>query len=151
MKIVVQWAPDEVEKALSELDEESFIVDQETFCHFRDEVFINSIEKFIKKTTPGKWKEMENHDGAEKVKIWYDNQALIYRYYKSFKKRQPKFHLYKNSIYSYNFLGFMNVGNEIQLMKLEIVDIIGLLNRSTESVLKKHLPWSSPYFDRTHT
>jgi hypothetical protein len=67
MKIVVQLAPDQVELVLSELDQKNFIVDQDTYCHFRDEIFIKGIEKFIKKVAPGKWKEMENLGGAEKV------------------------------------------------------------------------------------
>jgi hypothetical protein len=139
MKIVVQSAPDQVELVLTDLDKKNFIVDQDTFCYFRDGVFIKGIETFVKKAAPGKWKEMENVEGAEKVKAWYDNQELISKYYRRFKKQQKIFYLYKNGIYFYKLIGFANVGNEIQLMKLDMEDVMELLNRSTDSVFKKLL------------
>lgn len=139
MKIVVQFKPNQAELVLDELSRDNFIVDQDTYCHFRDDIFIKGIEKFIRKVAPGSWKEMNDLEGAEKVKNWYDNQELISKYYTRFKKRMPIFYLYNNEIYSYKLIGFINVGNEIQLMKLEMNDIVELLNRSTESVLKKLL------------
>jgi hypothetical protein len=139
MKLVVQSAPDQAELVLTDLDKDNFIVDQDTYCYFRDGVFIKGIENFVKKAAPGKWKEMENVEGAEKVKTWYDNQELISKYYRRFKKQQKTFYLYKNGIYFYKLIGFANVGNEIQLMKLDIEDVMELLNRSTESVFKKLL------------
>lgn len=139
MKIVFQWAPDPAERVLSGLEKEAFIVDQDTYFHFRDEVFIKGVEKFIRKTAPGKWKEMENLEDVEKVKAWHENQRSIYKYYSRFKRHQKIFHLYKNGIYFYKLIGFANVGNEIQLMKLDMEDVIELLNRSTKSVLKKLL------------
>jgi len=139
MKFVVQYPPDQVELVLHDLEQDHFMVDQDTYCHFRDAVFIKGIENFIKKTAPKKWKEMENLEGAEKVETWFDNQELIYKHYRSFKKHQSKFHVYRNGIYFYELIGFANVGTEIKLMKLEIEDVVVLLNKSTESVLKKLL------------
>ncbi len=139
MKIVVQLAPDRAELELNELEQEDFIVDQDTYGYFRDQVFIIGIKKFIKKIAPGSWKQMNNLEGAEKVRNWNDNQELIYKYYARYKKQMPRFYLYKGHIYFYKLIGFINVGNEIQLMKLEMKDIVELLNRSPKSVLRKLL------------
>ena len=98
MKLVVQWAPDPAELALSGLEKEAFIVDQDTYCYFRDEIFIRGIERFIKRIAPGKWKETDNLDDAEKVRIWCENQKSIYKYCQRFKKQQKTFHLYRNGV-----------------------------------------------------
>ncbi len=106
--------PDQAEFAINELKEDNFIVDQDTYCYFRDEIFIKDMEKFIKKVAPGKWQETETLEGAEKVEKWYDNQDLINKHYPKYNKRRQRFHLYKNRVYVFEFLGFLNVANEIQ-------------------------------------
>jgi hypothetical protein len=137
MKLVVQSAPDPAELALSGLDKEAFVIDQDTYCHFRDEVLIRGMESFIKKIAPGKWTEADSPNDAEKVQVWFDNQRLIYKYYRRFKAGQKAFLLYENEIYFYKLIGFANVGNEIQLMRLDIEDVMELLNRSSYSLFKK--------------
>jgi len=139
MKIVVQSELDAAELALNDLEQEEFILDQDTYCYFRDEIFIKEIEKFIKKQAPGKWQDTEGLQGAEKVEAWYDNQDLIHKYYTKYNKHRQRFYLHNGAIYCYEFLGFMNVGNEIQLMKLDMPDIVNLLNRCVESPLGKLL------------
>lgn len=139
MKIVVQLPPDQAELVLNELEKEDFIVDQQAYCHFRDEIFINEIKRFIKQVAPGKWKEMDHLENGEKVNAWYDNQDMIYKYYRRFKRRQQTFYQHNNDIYCYKLIGFINVGNEIQLMKLEPEDVVELLNKSDESIVKRLL------------
>lgn len=139
MKIVVQLEPDAAELALNDLEGEEFILDQDTYCYFRDQIFIKEMEKFIKKHAPGKWQDTDSLQGAEKVEAWYDKQDLIQKYYPKYRKRRQRFYLHKGGIYCYEFLGFMNVGNEIQLMKLDMPDIVNLLNRRAESPLSRLL------------
>ncbi len=127
-KIIVQFEPDEVELVLNELEKADFIIDQETYCYFRDEVFIKDIEKYIKKVAPGKWQETKNAEGADKVTKWYDNQDLINKYYPKYNKRRETFYLYKGAVYFWNYIGFINVGNEIQIIKIDMQDIVNLLN-----------------------
>ena len=144
MKIVVQIEPDEVELVLDELEGTDFIVDQETYCYFRDEVFINEILKFIENKAPGKVLETEGYKDAEKVERWFRNQELINKYYSQFNKKRERFYLYNNGIYSYNFLGFMNITNEIQLLKYDMEDIIYIHNNTPDTlfdVLKTKLGW----------
>ena len=64
MKIVVQLPPELADLALEGLDKDNFVVDQDTYCYFRDEVFIKGIEKYIQKKYPGKLKDTKNYDGA---------------------------------------------------------------------------------------
>ena len=139
MKIIVQLAPDKVELILNGLDEDNFIVDIDTYCYFRDDVFIKNIEKYIKKIAPGQWQEINDYEGAEKVERWFRNQRLINKYYPKFNKKRHRFYLYKSSIYIYNFLGFLNVTNEIQLIKLEMEDIVQLLNECPKGFFSKIL------------
>lgn len=139
MKIIVQLEPDAAELALNELENADFIVDQETYCYFRDETFIKGMEEFIKKVAPGKWQDTDNLEGAEKVERWYVNQDLIHKYYPKYNKHRQRFYLHNGEIYSFEFLGFMNVANEIQLMTLDMRDIVNLLNRCAESPLNKLL------------
>ena len=139
MKIVVQMEPDQAELAINELKEGGFILDQDTYCYFRDEIFIKDMEKFIEKVAPGKWQETETLGGAEKVEKWYDNQDLINKYYPKYNKRRQRFYLYNNGVYVFEFLGFLNVANEIQLMKLEMREVVNLLNELAERPLAKLL------------
>lgn len=139
MKIVVQMEPDQAELAINELKERDFILDQDTYCYFRDDVFIKDMEKLIKKVAPGKWQETEKLEGAEKVDKWYINQKLIEKYYPKYNKRRQRFHYYENGIYFFEFLGFLNVANEIQLMKLEMREVVNLLNDLAERPLAKLL------------
>ena len=139
MKIVVQLEPDDVELQMNEVDESDFIVDQDTFCHFRDDIFIKEMEEFIKNRGKNEWQETEGLPDYEKVNNWYKNQRLINKYYPKYNKNRQRFYLYKGNIYFYEFVGFMNVTNEIQLMLLEPDDIVELLNKSKGSLLSKIL------------
>jgi len=140
MKIVVQLPPDSAELAelaLEGWDKDNFVVDQDTYCYFRDEVFIKGIEKYIRKKYPGKFKDTKNYDAAEAVSRWYDNQDRIVKYYPQYNKIRDRFYLYKEEIYAYVFLGFWNVGNEIQLLKLDMEDVLDVLNRRPKTFLQK--------------
>lgn len=137
MKIVVQLEPDDVELLLNEVDSNDFIVDQEAFCYFRDEVFIKEMEVLIKKITKNKWKETEGVSDYEAVKNQYNNQRLINKYYPKYNRRRKKYHLYKGNIYFFEFVGFMNVTNEIQLILLEPEDIEYLLNEYSDTFLNR--------------
>ena len=139
MKIVVQMGPDEAELALNELEEEDFIIDQETYCFIRDEIFIKGVEKFIHSVAPGEWQETVNLEGAEKVRRWFSNKDLINKYYREYNKLRQRFYFHNNAIYTFEFLGFMNVGDEIQLIKLDMHDIVNLLNQLAEKPLRKLL------------
>ena|SRR3989344_5859941 len=137
MKIVVQLEPDQAELAINELKERDFFLDQDTYCYFRDEIFIKDMEKLIKKVAPGEWQETEKLEGAEKVDKWYVNLKLIEKHYSKYNKHRQRFYFYKNGIYFFEFLGFMNVANEIQLMKLEMREVANLLNELAERPFRK--------------
>lgn len=147
MKIIVQLEPDAAELVLSDLESDDFIPDQETYCYFRDEIFIKDMEEFIKKLAPGKWQDEWQADDddttdmekAEKVVIWDVNQELIHKYWPKYDKRRQRFYLHNGAIYFYEFLGFRNMPYEIQLMKLDMQDMVNMLNRCAESPLKKLL------------
>ncbi len=137
MKIVVQVEPEKVELILDELEGTDFIVDQETYCYFRDEVFINEILKFIEKIAPGKVLETKGYESAESVRRWNHNVRLINKYYLKFNKERERFYLYNNEIYSYNFLGFVNITNEIQLLKYDMEDIFYILSNTPVNLLNR--------------
>jgi hypothetical protein len=80
---------------------------------------------------------MSGKEGAEKVWTCYDNEDLICKYYWKYRKYDKKYYLYKNDIYIYNLIGFLNVGNEIQLLKLDMEDVLKLLNMPKESIFKR--------------
>jgi len=136
MKIVVQILPDEAEQVLYDLNIDDFTVDEDIYYYFRDEVFIKEMEKYIQNKIPGKLKDTKNCSDAENVNRMYDNQELIIHYYPEYNKIRDKFYLYKGKIYSYEFLGFQNVGNEIQLVKHDMQDLLKLLNYRPKSTFK---------------
>ena len=79
--------------------------------------------------------------GAQKVAAMYANERLINQYYRQYNKRRKKFYLYKKHIYAYELLGFMSIDNEIQLMRLEMPDILELLNQSNQSMFRRLQRW----------
>ena len=136
MKLIIQYPQDEIEQILDGLNEEDFIIDQATYCYFRDKVFIKGIENFINEIAPGQFKSLGGFEGAEKVERWYDNTDLIAKYYPKYDKVRDRFYLHKGHIYSYKLLGFSNVTNEIQLMRLNMKDAIDLLNHSPKKIFQ---------------
>ena len=136
MKIIVQYPPDEFELLDTDLEEKYFVTDQDTYCYFQDKIFMKGIEKFINEVAPGKFKNLEGYGSAEAVERSYDNQYLIVKYYIQYNKVRDRFHLHKGHIYTYDLLGFQNVGNVIQLIRLEMKDILDLLNDSPKSLLQ---------------
>jgi hypothetical protein len=161
MKIVVCIAPDEAvllaKLALEELNEKDFILDPEAYCHFRDEVFVADIMRYIEnkhsgkmplpKTSPGPlqsdWRRLcfEAGSGAAKWQRWLDTRAVIDTYYLKWKKRQPRFYLYKGEIYSWGFWGWLNVGNEIALYRYDSQEVTQILNTLSERRLRRVLKW----------
>lgn len=145
MKMVVCIEPDEAELVLNDLSRDDFICDPDTYYYFRDQVFLAGIKKFINQNYPGNlppgkvvndvysppdknMPSMPMKGGAGEVARSYDTQDVIVKYYKKYKKKQPKYYLYKGDIYSFALLGFINVGNEIQLIKYEPEDLLKILN-----------------------
>ena len=55
MKLVVQAEPNVVSLVLDDLTADNFIIDQDAYCHFRDNVFMGEMQSFIEKVAPGKW------------------------------------------------------------------------------------------------
>jgi hypothetical protein len=66
---------------------------------------------------------------AEAVKNMYDNQRVYAKYWPAFDKIRDKFHLHKGDIYTYEFIGFSNVGQVNQIYKYEMPDLRNLLNK----------------------
>jgi len=128
MKIVVQLLTDEIELCLNELEADDFVIEQETFVYFRDEIFINGIRKFIKNKYNVDFKETDKGSKAEQVENWYENQEIIIKYLKTFNKQRHKYYLFKGKIYAYRFMGWDNIANEISLFQYDIEDLVTLCN-----------------------
>ncbi len=139
MKTVVPYPLDPLEKL--DIPEEKVIVDEDAFCYFRDEVFIKNIKKFIEKKARGKLKNEEDCDGAERWRRNSHNIEVIHKYYRKYAKIRDKYYLYKDDIYIYVFMGFGNIGAEIQLMKLEKKDILFYLNNPKKPFMIRKWEW----------
>ena len=119
------------------------ILDQDTYCYFRDEIFIKEIKEFIQKKSPKEWEKahsphpmFEEDEVAQNVHTFYEIKDLMCKYYPKYDKRRPKFHLYKNEIYFFKFYGYRDIAFDIELKKLEINDLAELLNGPIDSPLK---------------
>jgi len=81
MKIIVQVPPDDFELTPNDLSLDKFLTDQETYCYFRDHIFLNGIMDYIKERHPGELKDMEEPlASADNVEKWFYNQKVIYNY-----------------------------------------------------------------------
>lgn len=132
MKIIVQWMPDAVETVLYDLDENNFIVDIDTYKYFFEEVFWKGVQKFVEKKYKVKFKDMKDVDGAKAVENMYDNQELISKYWSKYNKIRDKFYLYNDAVYTYTFIGFINVGHEIQIYRYDLSDLVNICNKLTK-------------------
>ena len=132
---------DAAEKVLYDLNESDFLVDIDTYGYFLNNVFVPEIEDYIKNKHKIKFKYTKNVEDALAVHNMYDNQDLIVKYWPKYNKVRDKFHLYKGDIYSYEFIGFWNVGHVIQVYKYEMQDLRNLLNKlvKRKSFLKRYL------------
>lgn len=144
MKIVLPFPLDELELVLSDVSEEKTIIDPETFCYFRDKILTENLDKFIERNDPGKikrkaelnisgsrWRRRKLKEftgSAKECELALECYSIRQKYYPKYAKIRDKFYLYKGNIYMYEFMGFMNVGAEIQLMKLDKKDIVFALN-----------------------
>ena len=159
MKTIVCLEPDACELALCEMPPEAFVLDAETYYYFRDEVFINGIRDYIKRRYPrqlspgmiveGSYHSLDDNSGKGEIRIrplagspaakcaeWFDTQRVIVKYYRVWAKRQPKFYAYRGSIYSFVFLSFLNVGNEIQLFRYEPEEVANIMNAAYRNPLR---------------
>lgn len=159
MKTIICLELDDAELALSGMQSEAFILDPDTYYYFRDEVFINGILDYIKRRYPREFPPGRIADGhyhspgddgrkgelrirpvagssAAKCQEWFDTQRVIVKYYRGWAKRQAKFHAYRGSIYSFVFLGFLNVGNEIQLFRYEPEEVANIMNDAYRNPLR---------------
>lgn len=139
MKIIVQWMPDAVETILYDLDNNNFIVDADTYIYFYEEIFWKGIQEFLEKRYKLKFKEMKEVGGSKAVENMFYNQTLISKYWPKYNKVRDKFYLYNNSVYTYTFIGFMNVGHEIQIYKYDLSDLVKICNRLTKRTKREKI------------
>lgn len=133
MKIIVCYKLDAAEKVINDISEDQVLVDPDTYYYFRDSIFINEVKEYLKERYPKEFKKIEVKQriftgDAVEVDKWYDLQDVIHKHYKGFNKRRQKYYLYNGYIYSYIFIGFGNLGNEIQLFRYDLEDLCRLLN-----------------------
>jgi hypothetical protein len=145
MKVIVQQVPDEVDAILYDLNLDDFIVDADTYVHFFKEVFLKGIEDYIKKKHKIKFKDTENVEDTMKLANMYDNQKCILRYWPKYNKIRGKFYLYQGNIYSYEFIGFYNVGHVIEIYKYDMTDLCNMCN---ELQKKKRRPFKRQKTDK---
>jgi len=116
----------------SEISELEFIEEPETFYYFRDNIFIEEVAEFLRKKYNIKLNykkdDYKQLNGATKVNRFYEDQETIHGHYKEYNKTRNKYYLYNNGIYSFDYLGFDNVGNEIQVYKYNENDLITICN-----------------------
>ncbi len=124
MKIIMWEKPDAVEVVLGDLNENDFVEDPETYYYFRDEVFIREIKEYINDKHPGK---LQTKSSDELPMMQY--VKIIGKCYPKFNKKRKKFYLYEGEIYSYEYLGLLNIGNEIQLARYDKGDLVQMLNQ----------------------
>ena len=165
MKSVMCMAPDAAELALSGRGTDTFILDPETYYHFRDHVFVQGIKDYISRTHPGELPPGKVVDGeyhsppssmhgvkqehmsvpadsdAARAAQWFDTRDIIERHYNEWRRQQPQFYAYNDAVYSFVFHGFFNVGNEIELLRWEPEELAASLNQACRHpirwVLKK--------------
>lgn len=129
MKNIVQWLPDET---VLGNNINNFVVDVDTYGYFLEEVFWKGVQNFIEKKYKIKFKDTKKVHGAEAVENMFYNQELISRHWRKYNKIRDNFYLYKGSIYSYIFIGFIEVGHEIELFRYEMSDLVILCNILTK-------------------
>ena len=142
MKIVLQCALNELEKVLDDIEEDDVIVDQGTYCYFRDQIFIPAFKDYIIKNHPGELQDVqvignEGVEGAKKTFTTMRNFEVMHKYYKEYCKVRQRFHYYKGSWYVIEFFGFGNIGNEISLIQLNHDEVADLLNSQEKFFLSR--------------
>lgn len=136
MKSVVCAKPDQVELSLSDRRMDSFVLDSETYYYFRDQIFIEGILNYIKQRHPGELPVGKVIEGfphgspAAKVAHWFETQDVIVKYYEEWRRQESRFYTHDGRVYSFVFLGFLNVGNEIELLRWEPEEIAALLDEA---------------------
>lgn len=154
MKSVVCMEPDRCELVLSDRQADTFVLDPETYYYFRDQIFIEGIQNYIKQSHPGELPPGKVIDGlyhappksvlgvkqvsitlpaespAAKVAQWFDTQDVIVKYYKEWRRQEPKFYAHNGRVYSFVFHGFLNVGNEIDLLRWEPEELVAFLDEA---------------------
>lgn len=128
MKVIVQQMPNEADRILYDLNLDDFIVDAGTYVHFFKEVFLKGVKDYIEKKHKVKLKDTENVEDAMKLANMYDNQKCIVKYWPKYNKIRDKFYLYEGDIYSYEFVGFYNVGHVIEIYKYDMTDLCNMCN-----------------------
>lgn len=142
MKVVLQCEPDKLEKVLNDTEEYDVILDQKTYCYFRDELFIPQFEDYINKNHPGELHDeqvlgSEGVEGAKKFFITMRNYEVMHKHYKEYCKVRQRFYFHEGAWYVMDLLGFGNIGNEISLMRLDYEEVADLLNNQDERTLSR--------------
>jgi len=142
MKVVLQCELNDIEKALDDIEDDDVIIDQETYCHFRDDLFITPFREYIEKNHPGELGDAQTggsdvQDGARKFMAAMHDFEVMHKYYTEYCKVRQRFYNYGGSWYAMDFLGFGNIGNEVSLIKLDDEEIGDLLNNQKERPFSK--------------
>jgi hypothetical protein len=126
MKIIITYEP----RVHDPLDTNIIdVFDPDTYYYFRN-VFVNSVTEYIKENYPRKFKKIEDHEND--YAKWLATKKLIHKCYTKFKKKQQKYYIYKNFVYSYSYTGFWDPGEEIKLIRYDPEDLCEMLNSLTK-------------------
>lgn len=148
MKIIVQIKPDRVEQFLSNISGEQidqYELDIKTYGYFLHEIFEKKFQSFVENKTGKTRSEIVGfipnpNDGAKQVEAMYTWQEKTSKYLKEFHVKRSKYYLYNESIFSYTFIGYGNIGHEIEIIKYENKDLLHILNNlrhSSNSIFRK--------------
>jgi len=133
MKVITQMLPNGDEILLNNLRIENYVLDQDTYAYFL-RLFEKEFGEYVFKKTGGKKFVPLIEDAqrsilpGEAIRVIEDWGDMTKKYFKKFNELRPRYYLYNEKIYSYTYMGSMNVGQEVEVWEYDNEDLIQLLN-----------------------
>lgn len=113
-----------------------YILDKKLYGYFLD-LFDQEIKAYIESVEPGKILPTESVGGAQKVDNFFNNYRTIVSYYQKFNKHRGCYHLYKGHIYSYEVNVFIMFEIDLEIIRYDLDDLVGLLNKKPPTILER--------------
>lgn len=130
MKIIGQYEIHEIEKVFNGINDlKNYKVDSELYGHFLFNIYEKDFWHYVQNVDPKLYNEYASLNSEnDNYKIMHISLEAKEKYSKKFHELRDKFYLVNGKIYSYIYLGEMNVGHVIEITEYESKDVHHLLN-----------------------
>ncbi len=137
MEIITALKPEEMEIQAGLTDENINYVQDTEIYNLLFELDELKFDMFILENYPKTFKEYIELDDS----MFLEKARIRNRYRQDYDSSRPKFMAFDNHIYSYTFLGEMNVGHVIEIIRYDSHDVVELLNDFSSQRNSKKSRW----------